>query len=92
MQKLSVPRFGLAMGGSFLILNLICVISIVLFGPKPLASLVSIIFHGLDMSAIVSRQVGFWMAIGSLAIFFILGEILGTLIAAIYNWTMPKKS
>lgn len=92
MQTLSVSRFGLAFGGALAILNLICVLIIDISGPKALASFVKIVFHGLDMSSIVAPRVGFWMAVASITCLFVLGGILGMLIAGIYNATVSKKA
>lgn len=90
-RELDSARFGLGLGSAWALLYLICILLIVIIGPQSIAYLVSILFHGLDMSALVSRQVTLGYAILGIIEVFIFGWLMGALTAVIYNWSLPRK-
>lgn len=89
--QLDVVRFGLGLGAAWALLYLVCILLIVIIGPQSVAYLAKILFHGLDMSALVSRKVSPGLAILGIIEVFVFGWLLGALTAAIYNWSLPKK-
>lgn len=90
MKEINVKRFGLAVGGSLALLYLICILIIIIFGPSPIAYLVTVLFHGIEMTSVVSREVPFWMGVGGIIEVFVLGGITGMLAAGIYNWATKR--
>ena len=90
-HQLDVVRFGLGLGSAWALLYLVCILLIVIVGPQSIAYLVSILFHGLDMSSLVSRQVSPGLAILGIIEVFVFGWLMGALTAAIYNWSLPRR-
>lgn len=93
MEKLSIKRLGLAVGSSGAILYVGCILLMITVGQEGTVKFFNSLLHGLDTSSIIRMNVPIWEAILGIVQTFILGWLIGALIASIYNFGLnPKKN
>jgi hypothetical protein len=93
MEKLSIKRFGMAVGSTGAILYLGCMLLMVTVGQEGTIWFFNSLLHGLDTTSIIRMDVPFWQALLGIVQTFILGWLIGALIASIYNFgSNPKKN
>ncbi len=90
MNNLRVKQFGIAAGITTALLSLVCAILIMLLGREGTIIFSNNIFHGLDVSLIVSDKITFWQVLLGLIETFVIGLLIGVGLAFFYN-LMSKK-
>lgn len=91
MNRLGVKNLGLAFGVTFAIFYLVCIAMIAILGQETTVFVFNSLMHGLDTTAIIRMEVPIWESIFGLVLTFVLGWIMGTLIAVTYNLLSTKK-
>ena len=86
MERLSIKKLGLAVGSTGALLYLGCILLMVTVGQEGTVKFFNSLLHGLDTSSIIRMNVPIWEAIFGIVQTFILGWLIGALIAAIYNF------
>lgn len=92
MQKINIKRMGLAVGTTGALLYIGCIILMVTVGREGTIFFFNSLLHGLDVAPIIRMNVPALDAIFGIIQTFILGWLVGALIAAIYNIGMGKKT
>ena len=86
MDAINIKKFGLAVGTTFGIVYLGCVIVVMSVGRQGISFIFNTIFHGLDVTPLIRTEMPLInMAIGLVEI-FIFGWLIGATIASIYNF------
>jgi hypothetical protein len=88
MDSLSVRRFGFALGTTFAMTYSACALVMSLVSRESSIRFFNGILHGLDVTPIMTGEMSFGgIAVGVVEV-FVLGWLLGAMIAAFYNLTM----
>ena len=90
MKTLSIKKLGLAVGATAAIFYLGCIILMITVGKDGTVFFFNSLLHGLDVEPIIRMSVPPLQAFFGLVQTFILGWLLGALIAAIYNISFSK--
>lgn len=85
MEKLSIKRLGLAVGSTGALLYLGCILLMVTVGREGTIWFFNSLLHGLDTTSIIRMDVPFWQALLGIVQTFILGWLIGAVIALVYN-------
>ena len=85
MENLSIKRFGMAVGTTVAILYLGCILLMLTVGKTGTVWFFNSLLHGLDTTTIIRMDVPFWQALLGIVQTFILGLLIGAVIAFIYN-------
>jgi hypothetical protein len=88
MMTLNYKRLGLAFGLTGTVLYLGCMILMVILGKSGTVQFFNSILHGLDVESIILMKVDFGPALIGLVCTFIIGWIIGALVASFYNSTI----
>lgn len=91
MNTLSIKKLGFAFGSTAALLYLGCIILMVTVGQEGTVAFFNTLLHGLDTSGIIRMEIPWWQGVFGLIQIFILGWLSGALIAAIYNFGLPKE-
>ncbi len=92
MEKLSIKRLGLAVGSSGAILYVGCILLMITVSQEGTVKFFNSLLHGLDTSSIIRMNVPIWEAILGIVQTFILGWLIGALIASIYNFGLKSEN
>ena len=85
MNTINPKKFGLAVGSTFSLLYVACIIVIMSAGKEGVVFIFNTLFHGLDVTSLIRTTMPISsMLIGAVEI-FIIGWLLGATIASIYN-------
>ncbi len=88
MTTLDAKKFGLAVGSTFGLFYLGCVIVVMSVGKGGVVFIFNTLFHGLDVTPLIRTEMpAINMVIGLIEI-FIFGWLLGATIASIYNFSV----
>jgi hypothetical protein len=90
MKTLSIKKLGLAVGATGAIFYLGCIILMFTAGKEGTVFFFNSLLHGLDAEPIIRMSVPPLQVFFGLVQTFILGWLLGALIAAIYNISFSK--
>lgn len=90
MNNIRVNQFGLAAGITTALLSLACALLIMMLGKDTTITFSNSIFHGLDISLIVTDKITFGQVLLGLFETFIIGLLIGVGLAFFYN-LMNKK-
>ncbi len=91
MNTLSPTRFGFALAVGSALAYLGCVVVMSTVSHDVAIRFFNSIMHGLDVEPIMRWDMPWWeMTIGVLEI-FILGWLFGAIVAAFYNFRLPRK-
>jgi len=90
MKTLSIKKLGLAVVATGAIFYLGCIILMVTAGKEGTVFFFNSLLHGLDVEPIIRMSVPPLQAFFGLVQTFILGWLLGALVAAIYNISFSK--
>lgn len=85
MEKLSIKRLGIAVGSAGATLYLGCILLMITVGREGTIWFFNSLLHGLDTSSIIRMNVPVWQALLGIVQTFILGWLIGALIASVYN-------
>ena len=85
MEKLSIKRLGIGVGSAGAILYLGCILLMITVGREGTIWFFNSLLHGLDTSSIIRMNVPVWQALIGIVQTFILGWLIGALIASVYN-------
>lgn len=85
MENLSIKRFGMAVGTTGAILYLGFILLMLTVGKAGTVWFFNSLLHGLDTTTIIRMDVPFWQALLGIVQTFILGWLIGAVIALIYN-------
>ena len=85
MKMLSIKKLGMAVGTTGAVLYIGCIILMVSVGREGTIFFFNSLLHGLDVEPIIRMSVPPMDALFGLIQTFILGWLVGALIAAIYN-------
>lgn len=91
MGAINIKKFGLAMGSTFALLYLGCMIVMATAGKQGSIFFFNSLMHGLDVTSIIRMDMPLWEAAIGIVEIFILGWLTGASIAAIYNFSIKKK-
>jgi hypothetical protein len=85
METLGVKRLGLALGTSLALIYLGCILVMMTVPREVAVRFFNSLTHLVDLSVIIRWEMAWWeMAVGFLQV-FILGWLLGAMIAVFYN-------
>jgi len=85
VDTINIKRFGFAVGSTFALLYLGCVVVVMTAGKESLIFLFNTLFHGLDVTSIIRISMPWYNMVIGLVEFFILGWLIGATIASMYN-------
>ena len=85
MNTINPKRFGLATGSTFAILYTACIIVITTIGKEGVVFIFNTLFHGLNVTPIIRTTIPISSMIIGVIEIFIIGWLLGSTIASIYN-------
>lgn len=91
MNKLEVKNLGLAFGVAFSVFYLACIAMMAILGQETTVFVFNSLMHGLDTTTIIRMEVPIWDTIVGLILTFLLGWVMGALIAVTYNLFSSKK-
>jgi hypothetical protein len=90
MNYIHIRRFGFATGLTSAVLYLGCMIVMLNVGHDKSIKFFNSMLHGLDVTSIVRMDIPLWEELVGIAQTFVLGWLIGALIAAIYNATLKS--
>lgn len=85
MEKLNIKRFGMAVGSTVALLYVGCILLMITVGREGTIWFFNSLLHGLDTTSIIRMDVPFWQALLGIVQTFILGWLVGAMIALFYN-------
>ncbi|NNF64199.1 MAG: hypothetical protein HKN07_08045 [Acidimicrobiia bacterium] len=85
MDTISIKRLGFALGSTCGILYLGCVFVMLTVPPPAVVRFFNSIMHGWDVEPIMRWDMPWWEAIVGVLEIFILGWLVGAVIAVLYN-------
>ena len=88
MGVINVKKFGLAVGLTFVVLRLGCIIVFALTSREQAIAYFNTLVHGIDISPILRTEMSVQSMVYGLIQIFILGWLTGASIASIYNLQM----
>ncbi|VAX35869.1 hypothetical protein MNBD_UNCLBAC01-1056 [hydrothermal vent metagenome] len=91
MGVINVKKFGFAVGFTGAILYLGCVFVMAFAGKEASIFLFNSLMHGIDVSSIIKMNVPIGNMILGIFQTFILGTLVGSTIASIYNFQLGAK-
>ncbi|WP_445664368.1 DUF5676 family membrane protein [Fodinibius sp. AD559] len=91
MKKLSIKKLGMAVGTTGAVLYIGCIILMISVGREGTIFFFNSLLHGLDVEPIIRMSVPPLDALFGIIQTFILGWLVGALIAAIYNIGIGKE-
>ena len=86
MGAINVKRLGLAVGLTFALLHLGCVIVILAVSRETAVTFFNSLLHGLDVTSILRTQMSAREMLYGFIQIFIIGWLTGATIASIYNF------
>jgi hypothetical protein len=88
-MKLHPTRFGFAIGITVAIIYTACITVSLCLGNEAIAEYIGYLAHGFDLSALVKNTpLQFGDALIGIAEWFVIGWLIGSLIAVVYNASM----
>lgn len=91
INTLSIKRLGFALGTTCALFYLGCVF-VMLTVPQPaVVAFFNSILHGWDVQPIMRWDMPWWEAVVGVVEIFILGWLIGAVIAVLYNVTADRK-
>lgn len=86
MDIINIKKFGLAVGTTFALLYLGCVLVMTTVGKEGTIFFFNSLMHGIDVSSILRMNMPLWEMTTGIIEIFILGWLTGATIASIYNF------
>lgn len=91
MLTLSVKRFGFAAGATAALLYLGCIFVMSTVPHEAVIAIFNNLLHGWEVSQMMRWEMPWWEAILGLPETFILGGLVGSIFATLYNLGAPRK-
>lgn len=91
MNRINIKKFGFAVGLTGAIIYLGCMVVMLTAGREGTIDFFNSLLHGLDITSIIRMDVPLWEAGIGIVQTFILGWLVGALIAAFYNTQFKTK-
>lgn len=88
MGAINVKKLGLAVGLTFAVLRLGCIIVFALLSREQAIAYFNTLVHGIDISPILRTEMSVQSIVYGVIQIFILGWLVGATIASIYNLQM----
>lgn len=85
MNRIKTNKFGIAVGSTFALLYLACIISVMIVGKDGIIFVMNTIFHVIDITPLIKTTISLSSMIIGLFEIFIIGWLIGVTIASIYN-------
>lgn len=85
MDRLSIPRFGFAIGVASAVAYAGCVFVMMTFPQDTAIWFFNSLMHGVDMTSIMRWDIPVWETILGIVETFVLGWLFGALVACCYN-------
>ena len=92
MNHINIRKFGLAFGATGVLLYIGCIILMITVGRDGTIAFFNNLLHGLDTTSIIRMGIPVEEAILGMLQTFILGWLIGTSIAGIYNFSLEKNN
>lgn len=92
MNRLEVKNLGLAFGITFSIFYLACIVMMAILGQETTIFVFNSLMHGFDTTSIIRMEVPLWDSFFGLILTFILGWVMGAIIAFTYNILSMKRN
>lgn len=90
MDSIRVRKLALAVGVTVIVVYLGCALILAFLGREGIILFLNSLLHGLDVSPIIRMSVPWWETLAGAVEVFILGWLVGAVIAAIYNAGVQK--
>jgi hypothetical protein len=91
MNRINIKKFGFSVGLTGAIIYLGCMVVMLTAGREGTIDFFNSLLHGLDITSIIRMDVPLWEAGIGIVQTFILGWLVGALIAAFYNAQFKTK-
>jgi len=91
MNRINVKKFGFAMGLTGALVYLGCMVVMLTAGREGTIDFFNSLLHGLDTTNIIRMDVPLWEAAMGIVQTFIIGWLIGALIAAFYNVQLKNR-
>lgn len=91
MNRINIKKLGFAMGLTVALVYLGCMVVMLTAGREGTIDFFNSLLHGLDTSSIIRMDVPLWEAAIGIVQTFIIGWLIGALIAALYNVQLKNK-
>jgi len=91
MNRINVKKFGFAMGLTGALVYLGCMVVMLTAGREGTIDFFNSLLHGLDTTNIIRMDVPIWEAAMGIVQTFIIGWLIGALIAAFYNVQLKNR-
>lgn len=88
MQLIHANKLGFAIGATGAIFYIGCNAVVFVVGKNATVWLFNSLLHGLDVSTIFRMEIPISESIIGIVLTFVLGWLMGLLIASIYNWKL----
>lgn len=90
MNRINIKKLGFAVGLTGALLYLGCMVVMLTAGREGTIDFFNSLLHGLDTTSIIRMDVPLWEAAIGIVQTFIIGWLIGALIAAFYNAQIKK--
>ncbi|NNE77630.1 MAG: hypothetical protein HKN31_11225 [Pricia sp.] len=91
MNRINIKKLGFAMGLTGALVYLGCMVVMLTAGREGTIDFFNSLLHGLDTTSIIRMDVPFWEAAIGIVQTFIIGWLIGALIAAFYNVQLKNR-
>lgn len=92
MKKMHAKKFGLAVGITFSVFYITCVILMAIIGRENTILFSNSLMHGIDVTSIIRMKVPFGEVILGIFGMFAIGWLMGTVIVSMYNFLLKKST
>ncbi|EAR16186.1 DUF5676 family membrane protein [Robiginitalea biformata] len=91
MNRINIKKLGFAMGLTGALVYLGCIVVMLTAGREGTIDFFNSLLHGLDTTSIIRMDVPLWEAAIGIVQTFIIGWLIGALIAAFYNVQLKNR-
>ena len=92
IATISIKRMGFALGSTLALLYVGCVFVMLTVPKDAVVAFFNSIMHGWDVEPIMRWDMPWWEALIGVVEIFILGWLVGALLAVLYNLTADRKA
>ena len=91
MNQINIKKLGFAMGLTGALVYLGCIVVMLTAGREGTIDFFNSLLHGLDTTSIIRMDIPLWEAAIGIVQTFIIGWLIGALIAAFYNVQLKNR-
>ncbi|MDC6353538.1 MULTISPECIES: DUF5676 family membrane protein [unclassified Robiginitalea] len=91
MNRINIKKLGFAMGLTGALVYLGCIVVMLTAGREGTIDFFNSLLHGLDTTSIIRMDIPLWEAAIGIVQTFIIGWLIGALIAAFYNVQLKNR-